>query len=105
MLESPPELADLSCLVTPKHAAKWKFIGASLGLSSSELEIIEHDNFHKAEKSCTALWGKWLDSDTTPTWNKVLTAIENQFTESRFCYAHLIVPYYIYYKSLKGSRD
>ena len=65
-------------LVTPQYAAKWRLIGSLLGLSSSELEIIEHDRGHNAVNCCSEMWGKWLDKDISASWNDVLNILEHK---------------------------
>ena len=70
-------LKDLYNLVTPEYAANWKNIGSALGLTSGLLDIIEHDNHHKAEDCCNAMWEQWLDIDNTATWHKVCQSIDS----------------------------
>ena len=52
-------------------------IGTQLGLPSGTLDIIEHDNCHKASSSCNAMLKKWLEVDKSATWNKLLTVIHS----------------------------
>ena len=49
-----------------------------MGLNSSELEIIEHDRGHNAVNCCSEMWGKWLDRDTSASWNDVLNVLEHK---------------------------
>jgi len=71
-----PKLKDLHNLVTPEHGAKWKEIGRSLGLPDGRLGIIDHDNDHRAEDCCNAVWQEWLDIDSNASWKKVILAID-----------------------------
>ena len=70
-------MKDLHNLVSPEHAASWRNIGASLGLSCGLLNIIEYDYHHKAEDCCNAVWEQWLDMGGTATWHKVIQAIDS----------------------------
>ena len=72
-----PKLKDLYEHVTPRCAAKWKVIGALLGIPSEALDIIENDNVCKAEPCCNAMLKKWLQIDTSASWEKLFTAIES----------------------------
>lgn len=78
MLESSPSLRDLTDLVTPNYAAKWRVIAPLLGLSKSDIDIIEHDHGRSAINCCSEMWGKWLDTDTKATWREVLKAIDHK---------------------------
>ena len=75
MLGSRPSLQQLTDLVIPHCAAKWKAIGLLLHLRQSELDIIEHDHGHNAINCCIEMWGKWLDTDTAATWKTALTVL------------------------------
>ncbi|XP_065884799.1 mothers against decapentaplegic homolog 9-like isoform X2 [Dysidea avara] len=52
-------------------------MGTLLGISTEELRIIEHDNYHKAVPCCNAMLEKWLDVDTNATWEKLFRVIES----------------------------
>ena len=69
-----PKWKDLYKYVIPRYATKWKRIGAILGLSTGELEIIENDCRDKAESCCRVMFEKWFDKDHTPTWGKLFEA-------------------------------
>ena len=74
-----PSLKDLFEASLP-HATYWKEIGAQLGLSSKDLNIIENDNVYKVISCCLAMLQKWLIVDPNvswPKWYKVLTSVEN----------------------------
>jgi len=70
-------LKDLHNRVTPSYAAHWRVIGTQLGLPKGTLDIIEHDNYHKAEACCDAMLEKWLDVDPTASSKELETAIES----------------------------
>ena len=78
MLKSTPKLKDLSELVTPDYATKWKAIGQLLGLKKSDLDIIEYDHGQSVVQSCTEMWVKWLSTHTDATWEKVLNSLEHR---------------------------
>ena len=73
---SRPQLRDVHNLVTPDYAAHWRAIGTHLGLQKGLLDTIDHDNHHRAEDCCNAVWEEWFDMDTTASWSKVIEAIE-----------------------------
>ena len=51
-------------------------IGESLGFSKGGLDIIDHDNNHRAEDCCNAVWQEWLDVDSNASWKKVISTID-----------------------------
>ena len=71
-----PKLPDLYEHFTPKYALQWKVIGTLLGITSEKVDIIEHDNRHKAEGCCNEMLRWWLRIDLNASWEKLLTAIE-----------------------------
>ena len=77
MLKSRPRHRDLSDLVTPDYAAKWKDIGLLLGLTQPKLNIIKYDDNRIAIKCCNEMWRIWLVSHTNATWEKVLNTLEH----------------------------
>jgi len=72
-----PLLKDLYKHITPQYAVDWKVIGTLLGLPSGTLDIIEHDNHHKAAPCCNAMLKKWLEVDTSASWEKLFKVIES----------------------------
>lgn len=74
---SVPELRDLYKYFTPQYATRWRSIGTLLGLSSEALNIIENDKRGKTVDCCNSMLEKWLDIDTTASWEKLLAAIES----------------------------
>ena len=72
-----PLLRDLQNHVTPQYATYWRKIGVQLGLLSGALDIIEHDNHHKATPCCDAMLSKWLEVDHTATWSKLIDVIQS----------------------------
>ena len=78
MLESRPSHSELVDLVMPHYAAKWKVIGSLLGLSTSVLDIIDHDHGRSAINCCNEMWQRWLDTDTSATWRKILKTLEHK---------------------------
>ena len=74
---SVPLLKDLYQHITPHYATHWNVIGTQLGLSTGTLDIIENDNMHKAVQCCNGMLKKWLEVDTTASWEKLLKVIES----------------------------
>ncbi|XP_065896667.1 nucleotide-binding oligomerization domain-containing protein 2-like isoform X2 [Dysidea avara] len=63
--------------ITLLYAARWRVIGTQLGLCKGTLDIIEHDNHHKAEACCNAVVNKWFEVDPYATWENLLKVIES----------------------------
>ena len=76
-MNTTPLLKDLYQYITPRYAVHWKVIGTLLGLSSTTLAIIEHDDHYKAKECCNAMLNKWLEMDTTASWGKLFTVTES----------------------------
>ena len=57
-------------------AAKWKFIGIELGLSTGELGIIKADS-NGVEECLSKVLQKWHDKTLNPTWREVITALRS----------------------------
>ena len=74
---SAPLLRDLHQRITPHYATHWRLIGTQLGLSTGALDIIEHDNMHKAVQCCNGMLKKWLEEDTTASWEKLIKIMES----------------------------
>ncbi|XP_065920395.1 protein NLRC5-like isoform X2 [Dysidea avara] len=72
-----PPVKDLYEHITPHYATYWKVMGVLLGIPRGELEIIDHDHYHKAVPCCNAMLEKWLDTDVTATWNKLIRVIQS----------------------------
>ena len=82
IVTTKPKLKDLAQHFTPQYATQWKEIGTLLNLPSEELNIIEHNNFFKTKKCCNAMWNKWLEVDTTASWEKLITVIKSPAVSS-----------------------
>ena len=54
----------------------WKNIGMELDLPDATLSIIENDNRHSVERCCNEMLRQWLKSDSSASWQKLLTAID-----------------------------
>ena len=72
-----PLLKELYQYITPQYATHWKVIGTQLGLSTGALDIIENDNMYKAVQCCNNMLKKWLEVDTTASWQKLFKVIES----------------------------
>ena len=75
-MNTSPSLRDLQQCFTPQYATQWRVIGTQLGLPTSTLDIIEHNNRDKAMECCNAMLSKWLQLDTTASWKQLFTAIK-----------------------------
>jgi len=72
-----PSLRDLQQCFTPQYALHWRVIGTHLRLPTAELDITEHDNHYKAKECCNAMLSKWLEVDTSASWEQLFTVIES----------------------------
>ena len=54
-VNTTPLLKDLQPYFTSQYAVQWRVIGTQLGLPSTTLDIIEHDNHYKAKECCNAM--------------------------------------------------
>ncbi|XP_065918252.1 nucleotide-binding oligomerization domain-containing protein 1-like isoform X2 [Dysidea avara] len=72
-----PQLKDLQNHITPRYGARWRVIGALLGLTSGALDIIKYDNHDKAEPCCDAVFEKWLEEDPSASWGKLNTVLKS----------------------------
>ena len=75
-LPTKPLLRDLYNIVTPDYAFQWRTIGEHLEITNGVLNTINHDNHHKAEDCCNAVWEEWLNIDASATWFKVIQVID-----------------------------
>lgn len=75
-VDSPQLLKNLYQEITPEYVEHWKMIGSLLGLSTEVLDVIEHD--FKCHKTCyDAVLKKWLELNTSASWEKFFTIIES----------------------------
>lgn len=60
-----------------KHivATKWRELGLALGLTSSQLDIINVDHPNSCEQRCKVIQ-KWLKQDPLATWGKLVDAMQ-----------------------------
>ena len=49
-----------------------------LGLSKSNLNIIEHDHGRNTISCCSHMWENWLETNTSATWEDVLKVREHK---------------------------
>ena len=76
-VSTTPTHLDLQRYVTPQYAAKWRKIGAELGLADAKLDIISANNPRSVEECCRVMFSEWLKEGITPSWEKLFTAIES----------------------------
>ena len=72
-----PLLKDLIQRVTPRYAADWKRIGILLNLPIGELNAIEAGYPTNVKWCCDRMLEKWLETDLTASWKRMLTAIQS----------------------------
>ena len=72
-----PSLRSLYQYITPHFATKWKAIGMQLGLPNEVFVEIEAEYSTNSKWCCNQMLEKWLDVDTTASWDKLLMAIES----------------------------
>ena len=69
-------MKEIRKYIVPQYCTQWKMLGILLDLWPSTLDIIAFNNFSDAESCCVEMFSKWLQTDATPTWKKLLEAIE-----------------------------
>ena len=76
-----PELWELNRYVVVKHAIKWKEIGGELGLKQEFINNTASDfqsfDRQKHEKCLQEVFQKWLNVDTSASWNKLQLVLTN----------------------------
>lgn len=100
---SPPPLVDLCERITPRYATDWKVIGTLLGIPNEDLKAIEMGYPTNPRWCCNQMLVKWLEIDSTASWNKLFKAIQSPAVSSTHengnycCYAiisHMDRPYF-----------
>ena len=76
-VSSTPLLKDLYEYITPDYAADWKVMGTLLGLPIGELNAIEAGWPTNVKWCCNQMLEKWLETDSTASWEKLFTVIES----------------------------
>ena len=74
---STPSLRDLYEHITPRCAADWKVIGTLLGIPNGELNAIEVGYPTNPKWCCNKMLEKWLEIDSTASWDKLSEAIKS----------------------------
>ena len=69
-----PTLKELCEKITPHFASHWWRIGTFLNIHHGELACIEHE-FRSCQERCDRMLAKWLDTDTTASWEKLIKSI------------------------------
>ena len=62
--------------VTPRYASYWKEIGIFLDFKPGQLEIIKMDNPADTKRSCNDMFIKWLQTDSSASWEKFFNALD-----------------------------
>ena len=60
-----------------KKTEKWFLFGAMLGVPVFQLKKIELDHQKDSDRCKLELLQYWLDNALSPTWNKIVRALEN----------------------------
>ena len=72
---------ELNRYVLVKHAVMWKEIGGELGLTQEFISIITANfqsfDCQKHEKCFQEVFQKWLNVDTSASWNKLQLVLTN----------------------------
>ena len=76
LAKTRPAEKDLQRYVTRSYATNWREIGIQLNLSNEDLSVIEDDNPRSVKKRCNAMLSKWLEVDTSASWETLLRAID-----------------------------
>ena len=99
VVNSTPPLNDLYQHITTDYATEWKTIGILLGLPSKDLGVIEAAYSADVKWCCNQMLKKWLEIDTTASWEKLLTVIKSSAVSSASDKGdyHCII-LYLYYK-------
>ena len=74
-VDACPTMKEISQYVIPNYSSHWKALGILLGLSSGTLDIMTINHVSDPE-SCKSMLQKWLDVDSTPSWEKLSKAIK-----------------------------
>ena len=45
-------------------------------MSNGDLSVIEEDNPHSVKKRCDAMLSRWLEVDTSASWERILQAVD-----------------------------
>ena len=77
LAKTRPTEKDLQRYVTRTYATNWREIGVQLNLTNGDLSIIEENNPRSVEKRCNAMFSKWLEVDTSASWETLLRAIDS----------------------------
>jgi len=70
-------LKDLYQHITPHYAAYWKVIGTLLDLPYGNLKAIEAEHPTNIRWCCNQMLEKWLEIDSTASWEKLLEVIDS----------------------------
>ena len=75
--DTAPLLKDLRQSITPHYAADWKVIGTLFDLPTGELKAKEAKWPTNVKWCCNQMLEKWLETDTSDSWKKIVTVIES----------------------------
>ena len=84
-----PLLKELQNVVTPYYAASWKEIGLQLGIAQGMLQTIEINFQTDAARCCAEMFTKWLDTDVTASWGKLIQVVYSPAIINTFNKSHI----------------
>ena len=84
-----PLLKELQNVVTPYYAASWKEIGLQLGIAQGMLQTIEINFQTDAARCCAEMFTKWLDTDITASWGKLIQVVYSPAIINTFNKSHI----------------
>ncbi|XP_065905734.1 uncharacterized protein [Dysidea avara] len=72
-----PTLSDLyRNNFVEQFAARWKDLGAALGLEDYHIAIVSKDHPNNVVSACIEMFRKWLQTGSSPTWGELDDAIK-----------------------------
>lgn len=75
VIAEPPELTSEN-IVKAVEGVWWKLLGICLSIPESKLDEIQR-LYSDDSKRCQPLIHHWLDLDPSPSWRRVITALDN----------------------------
>ena len=79
-----PNLKDIDNYVVPKWASKWRQLGTQLHIAEYLMDNIEHDHPSDCESCCSMMFSMWLDSNPAASWEDIIAAVDNLFTNGMY---------------------
>ena len=67
-----------------KWASKWRQLGIQLNIDQHLMDNIERNHWNDCEGCCSKMFSDWLDFNPTASWDDIITAVDNLFTNGMF---------------------